>query len=75
MRQRKRLLKRLAVIDSRLAQIQKAGAAIKRHCNASPDEIRAEAEKHAKHLRDQEAVKLGAKFFLGGGNLEKILKR
>ena len=53
------ILKRVAEIDSRLDKIQKEGAAIKKHCTASPDEIRAEAEKHAKYLHELECLELG----------------
>jgi chromosome segregation ATPase len=62
MRQRKRLLKRVAEIDAELARIQTEGVTIKKHCAATAEAIRAEAEKHAKHLDDLEALKLGMKF-------------
>lgn len=59
LKQRKRLLKRVAEIDARLVAIQAEGVAIKKHCQGSADEIRAEAAKHAKHLQDNEAFELG----------------
>jgi hypothetical protein len=65
MRQRKRQLKRVAEIDSRLARIQREGVAIKKHCSATAEAIRAEAEKHAKYLHDLECLKLGMQFHEG----------
>ena len=59
MKARKRLLKRIAEIDAQLDGIQKDGATIKRHCQASSDEIRAEAQIHAKRLHEFDCVKLG----------------
>jgi hypothetical protein len=47
----KRLLKRIEEIDSRLAQIQKDGATIKRYCTASPDEIRAAVREYTADLK------------------------
>jgi hypothetical protein len=50
LRDRKRLLKRMTAIDKQLERIQREGTAIKKHCTATADEIRAEANKHAKKL-------------------------
>ena len=50
LRDRKRLLKRMTAIDKQLERIQREGTAIKKHCTATADEIRAEAHKHAKKL-------------------------
>ena len=50
LRDRKRLLKRVTAIDKQLERIQREGAAIKKHCAATADEIRAETHKHAKKL-------------------------
>lgn len=50
LRDRKRLLKRMTAIDKQLERIQREGAAIKKHCTATADEIRVEAHKHAKKL-------------------------
>ena len=36
--------------------------AIKKHCTATADEIRAEAAKYAKYFDDAEALELGFKF-------------
>ena len=55
LRDRKRLLKRMTAIDKQLERIQREDAAIKKHCTASADEIRAEANKHAKKL-DQDVA-------------------
>jgi len=65
MKARKRLLKRLAEIDTQLAEIQKEGAIIKRHCHASADEIRSAASAYAKKLYDEECYKLGLEAALG----------
>ena len=62
MKARKRLVKRVAEIDLRLSQIQKAGAVIKRHCTASPEEIRAAANECAARLHEAECLELGSKF-------------
>ena len=61
LREAKRLLKRVAVIDAELAKIEKQGAAIKKHCTATADEIRAEAANHAKQMRDKRVFELGLK--------------
>lgn len=66
----KRLLKRIAEIDLRLARIQKEGVIIKKHCSAGPEEIRAHASRWAKHLYDMECFKLGQKFMLAQGLAE-----
>ena len=50
LRDRKRLLRRMTAIDKQLERIQREDAAIKKHCTATADEIRAEAHKHAKKL-------------------------
>ena len=50
LRDRKRLLKLMTAIEKQLERIQREGAAIKMHCTATADEIRAEAHKHAKKL-------------------------
>ena len=55
LRDRKRLLKRMTAIDKQLERIQREGTAIKKHCTATADEIRAEANKHAKKL-DQDVA-------------------
>jgi hypothetical protein len=39
MRDRDRLLKRMAKVEAELAAIQKDGVVIKKHCNATPDEV------------------------------------
>ena len=53
-----KILKHVAEIDLRLDKIQREGATIKKHCTATPDEIRAEAEKHAKHLQERDALEM-----------------
>ena len=61
LRDRKRLLRRMTAIDKQLERIQRADAAIKKHCTASADEIRAEANKHAKTLDHGRAMELMSK--------------
>jgi hypothetical protein len=61
LRQRRRLLKRIAEIDHLLAKIAKEGAIIKPHCPASPDEIRALVGKYQKQMHDEECFRLGFK--------------
>ena len=61
LRDRKRLLKRMTAIDKQLERNQREGAAIKKHCTATADEIRAEAHKHAKKLDQGEAVEVMSK--------------
>lgn len=70
---RKRLLKRVAEIDSRLLRIQTEGVAIKKHCTASADEISAEALKHAKQLHDAECLELGMRFAKDAAFRRKVL--
>jgi len=73
LRRRRRLLKRVAKIDTELAIIQREGVAIKKHCAASPDEIRAEADKHAKELQDAENHELGLAL-IRGKSIESLMK-
>jgi chromosome segregation ATPase len=59
MRQRERLLRRLAKVEASLATIEKEGAIIKKHCTASPDEIQAAIRAYKTELRDAEALVFG----------------
>jgi hypothetical protein len=59
MRQRERLLKRLAKVEASLAAIEKDGIIIKKHCTASPDEIQAAIWAYKTELRDAEALVFG----------------
>jgi hypothetical protein len=59
MRQRERLLKRLAKVEASLAAIEKDGIIIKKHCTASPDEIQAAIRAYKTELRDAEALVFG----------------
>ena len=61
LRDRKRLLKRMTTIDKQLERIQREGAAIKKHCTATAEEIRAEAAAHAKTLDQKWALDLMSK--------------
>jgi hypothetical protein len=71
---RNRLLKRVAKIDAELARIQHEGVAIKKHCTASADEIRAEAAKHVKKLHDAETLELGMKLARNARFQRKMLR-
>lgn len=71
---RKRLLKRLAEIDKQLLHIQREGAAIKKHCTASADEIRAAVAKHVKELHDAETLELGMKLARNARFRRKMLR-
>jgi hypothetical protein len=62
MRQRNRLLARMAKVEVALAAIQKDGAAIKKHCNASPDEVQAAIRAFKEKLHEAEAMSLGLEF-------------
>jgi len=67
---RKRLLKRIAEIDSRLAAIQKDGSVIRKHCLATDAEIRAEAQRYGRALDEAEAFALGQKYVISQMNAE-----
>jgi hypothetical protein len=60
LRKRERLLKRQAKVEAALIAIEKAGAVIKKHCAATPDEIQAAIQAHKAALRNAEAEALGA---------------
>lgn len=62
MRQRDRLLARMAKIESDLAIIQKDGAAIKKHCSATPDEVQAAIRAFKEKFHEAEAMSLGLEF-------------
>ena len=64
LRARKRLLKRVKQVDATLARIGKEGAIIKRHCDASPDEIQAAIKAFQQEIEKAQAAVLGAEFFL-----------
>jgi hypothetical protein len=58
MRQRARLLPRLAKVERDLATIEKEGVIIKKHCPATPDEIQTAVRAYKQELRDAEALVL-----------------
>ena len=70
-----KILKRVAEMNSRLDQIQREGVAIKKHCTASKVEIRAEAEKHAKHLHERDALEMFDKFRRSKISVEQFLRK
>jgi hypothetical protein len=59
MAQRGRLLRRLAKVDGALATLEREGAAIKKHCAATPDEIQAAIQAYKTELRAAEGLVLG----------------
>ena len=59
---RNRVIKRLKIIDAALARIQKDGAAIKKHCSASPAETQAAIRRYKKQLDAAETLALGVAF-------------
>jgi hypothetical protein len=63
---RERLSKRMATIEADLAAIQKDGAAIKRHCSATADEVQAAIRAYKQKLRDAEVLALGMQFVQQG---------
>ena len=62
MKARERLLRRMATIKANLAVIQKAGAVIKQHCSATPDEVQAAIRAYKKKLKDAESLVLGMEY-------------
>jgi aspartate ammonia-lyase len=64
MKQRERLLKRMAKIEADLATIQKDGAAIKKHCSATADEVQAAIRAYKEKLQDAEYLVAGMEFGL-----------
>ena len=64
LRARKRLLKRAKQVDANLARIGKEGAIIKKHCDATPDEIQAAIKAFQEKLKKAQAGVMGAAFML-----------
>jgi hypothetical protein len=71
MRQRDRLLRRLAKVEASLAAIEKDGIIIKKHCTASPDEIQAAIRAYKTELRDAEALVFGLEFAARNDELKR----
>jgi hypothetical protein len=61
---RKKLLKRSEKVDVLLAQIECEGAIIKKHCDASPDEIQAAIKTFQKKLNVAQTLVMGAEVIL-----------
>jgi hypothetical protein len=55
---RKRLLKRMAQVETALTVIQRDGAIIKKHCSATPEEIQTAVRAYKEKLTDAEAMVL-----------------
>jgi hypothetical protein len=68
LRKRERLLARITEIEAALAVIEKDGAVIKKHCDASPAEVQAAVQRFQKKFRDAETLaetlKLGLEYAL-----------
>ncbi len=62
MRQRKRILQRSGKVESDLARIQKDGAVLKKHCDASDNEIQAAIKKYKGELERAETLVVGAEY-------------
>jgi hypothetical protein len=73
LRTRRRIRKRAAEIDARLAAIQKDGVAIKKRCTVPETEIQAEATKWLKRLHDAECLELGMKMHSSAAFRRKVL--
>ena len=59
---RGRVSKRLEKIEAAVARIQKDGAVIRKHCDASPAEVQAAIRRYKKQLDNAEAATIGAAF-------------
>ncbi len=64
LRARKKLLKRSDRVEALLAQIEREGAIIKKHCDASHGEIQAAIKVYQEELEKAQAGVMGAEFFL-----------
>jgi hypothetical protein len=64
LRQRERLMARIARVESDLATIQKDGAVIKKHCSATPDEVQAAIRAFKEKFHEAEMMSLGMEFGL-----------
>ena len=64
LRKRERLLARITEIEAALAVIEKDGAVIKKHCDASPAEVQAAVQRFQKKFRDAETLNLGLEYAL-----------
>jgi hypothetical protein len=64
MRQRKRLLERIAKTERDLDIIQRDGAVIKKYCSATPDEIQAAIQAFKQKHQEAEYLILGMEFAL-----------
>jgi hypothetical protein len=59
-----RRLARIIEIEAALAVIEKDGAVIKKHCDASPAEVQAAVQRFQKKFRDAETLNLGLEYAL-----------
>ncbi len=64
LRARKKLLKRLGKVEALLAQIERDGAIVKKHCGASPEQIQAAIKIFQKELDRARALVLGSEAHL-----------
>jgi hypothetical protein len=64
MKQRDRLLARIAKVEADLATIQKDGLVIKKYCSATPEQIQDAITAYKKKRDDAEALVLGMEYGL-----------
>ena len=64
LRLRKRLLVRMAKIETDLVTIQKDGLVIKKHCSATPEQIQDAIKAYKQKRQDAEALALGLEYGL-----------
>ncbi len=64
LRARKKLLKRSDKVEALLAQIERDGAIVKKHCGASPEQIQAAIKAFQKELDRARALVLGSEYGL-----------
>jgi hypothetical protein len=64
LKQRERLLARITKIEAALVTINKDGAVIKKHCDASPEQMQAAIRTFKEKFRDAEALNLGLEYAL-----------
>ena len=63
LRGREKLLRRQHRIETDIARTQKDGAVVKKHCDASANEIQAAIRRYKNDLENAEAAALGSEYF------------
>jgi hypothetical protein len=62
LRQRARLLKRLATVSRALAMIERDGSVVKKHCTSTNSEVQTAIREYKEELNRAEALVLGVEF-------------